>query len=63
MREELFYKDATPKADHFMRFRVTLPKSLQNVISGDTPRVELKLLALNDSGERVVVVRHGVEIR
>ena len=52
----VFFKDATPKADHFVQFRVTLPKSLQNVISGDTPRVELKLLAVNGSGERVVVV-------
>ena len=59
----VFYKEATPKAEHFMQFRVTLPKSLQNVISGDSPRVELKLYAIDASGERVVVVRHGVEIR
>ena len=52
----VFFKDATPKADHFVQFRVTLPKSLQDVISGDAPRVELKLLAVNGSGERVVVV-------
>ena len=56
MREELFYKDATPKAENFMQFRVTLPKSLQNVITGNAPRVELKLYAIDASGERVVVV-------
>lgn len=56
----VFFKDATPKADHFVQFRVTLPKSLQNVISGDAPRVELKLLAVNGSGERAVLVGHGV---
>ena len=59
---DIFYKDATPMDDHFMKFRVTLPKSLQTVILGDAPPLELKLLAVNDSGERVVV-RHGVEIQ
>ena len=35
MREELFYKDATPKADHFMQFRVRLPRALRNTVSSD----------------------------
>ena len=57
----VFFKDATPKADHFMRFRVTLPKSLQNVISGDALRLALTLYTIDKDGERVVVVGHGVE--
>ena len=52
----IFYKDATPKEDHFMQLCVKLPESLRGAITGRLPRLELTLLAVNDSGERVVVV-------
>ena len=62
-RRDVFYKDGSPKADHYLQFRVTLSDSLQAAIRGDALRLELTLLAVNDTGERVVVVGHGVEIQ
>ena len=51
----IFYKDADPRTAHFMQFRVRLPPSLRCEID-ERPPLDLKLLAVNDSGERVVVV-------
>ena len=37
-RGEVFYKDATPKADHFMQFRVRLPHQRSSQLTRIGPR-------------------------
>ena len=63
-RGEVFYKDATPKADHFMQFRVKLPRNLRQALARDPPPLELTLcFAPNHDSDEYVVVADQSHLR
>jgi len=55
-RGEVFYKDATPKADHFMQFRVRLPRALRATVSSDVVLDLTLCFAPNHDTDEYVVV-------
>ena len=62
-RGEVFYKDATPKADHFMQFRVRLPRALRNTVSSDVVLDLTLCFAPNHDTDEYVVVADQSHLR
>ena len=62
-RGEVFYKDATPKADHFMQFRVRLPRALRATVSSDVVLDLTLCFAPNHDTDEYVVVADQSHLR